>query len=109
MRVCSLLLSAAFLVGAPTPSTLPPGIERAYGAVSQRVDGEAAMDVVRYLDRYWRLAGNPGFNASIDYLRDHLSAAGLAPRVEEFANAGKGWDYTVGTVAFTDNGEVVLS
>jgi aminopeptidase YwaD len=85
------------------------GAERAYLALKDRVDGAAAMETVRFMDRYWRIAGNPGFNASVDYIRDGLKRAGLDPRVEEFAPRGKGWDYEKGTVAFADGGEVLLS
>ncbi len=79
------------------------------------------MDVVRFMDRYWRIAGNPGFNASIDEIRRRLVADGFAAedvpgaraftRVREFPASTPGWDYTVGTVAIEGYGapEVVLS
>ena len=69
------------------------------------------------MDQFWRIAGNPGFNSSIDYIRARLLAAGFAEspdkgrpfvRVEEWGQT-RGWDYQVGTVAFADDGEVVLS
>jgi aminopeptidase YwaD len=94
---------------ASAPGPLPPSVERAYRAVASRFNGEDALDVVVFMDRYWRLAGNPGFNASIDHIRDRLVAAGFttgagsAPatvRVDEFPNASRGWDYRVGTLAF---------
>ena len=78
--------------------TLPAGAERAYEAVKDRVDGNAAMDVVRFMDQYWRISGNPGFNASVDRIRDGLQSAGVTTRVEEFASRGRGWDYQTGTV-----------
>lgn len=101
----------------PPALALPPSAERAYRALSLRVDGLAALETVRYLDQYWRIAGNPGFNASIDYIRARLLASGFADspdkgrpfvRVEEWGQT-RGWDYQVGTVAFADDGEVVLS
>ena len=99
------------------PASLPAGAARAYLAVKDRIDGAAAMDVVTFMDRYWRVSGNPGFNASVDYLRDGLQKAGVVTRVEEFATAARsgqpagvvGWDYQAGTVAFADSGEVLLS
>jgi hypothetical protein len=77
------------------------------------------MDVVTVMSRFWRLAANPGFNASLDHIRDRLLKAGFTAtratgvgqvRVDEFANAGPGWDYEVGTVSI-DGGapEVVMS
>lgn len=104
----SLVVVATLTAQSPAP-TIPPGAERAYKALASRVDGAAAMDVVRLMDRSWRIAGNPGFNASVDYIRDGLKRAGLDPRVEEFQSRGKGWDYDKGRVAFADTDEVLLS
>jgi aminopeptidase YwaD len=109
----------AFTVAATSarlpPQTIPAGAERAYLATKDRVDGDAAMEIVRFMDRFWRISGNPGFNASVDRIRDGLQAAGLTTRVEEFSlrqgsgQAVRGWDYQVGTVTFADTGEVLLS
>jgi hypothetical protein len=88
---------------------IPAGAERAYQALKGRVDGAAAMDVVRFMDQYWRVAGNPGFNASVDRIRDGLQKAGLTPRDANSSTRGRGWDYQAGTVAFADSGEVLLS
>ncbi len=96
------------------PEPLPPSAERAYQALAGRFDRDGAVEVVAFMDRYWRIAGNPGFNASIDHIRDRLVAAGFAPggssggatvRVDEFANASRGWDYRVGTLAFDGSDE----
>src|SRR4030095_6736378 len=98
-----------------TDSTeLPPPAERASRACAPRFDAGAAMDVVSFMQQYWRVAGNPGFNASIDHIRDGLVAAGFSQspgatvRVEEFPNSGRGWDYRVGTVEFDGVNEPAL-
>ena len=104
----AVLIAAAPRAAQQSPA-IPPGAERAYQALKGRVDGASAMEIVRFMDQYWRVAGNPGFNASVDRIRDGLHRAGLNPRVEEFALRGRGWDYRVGTVAFADSGEVLLS
>ena len=77
---------------AQAPYAIPPGAERAYAAVKDRVDPDAAMGIVRIMDSYWRLAGNPGFNASIESIQAALGAAGLAPRVDAFPARSRGWD-----------------
>ena len=92
----------------PQPA-FPAGAERAYQAVKDRVDGAAAMDLVRFMDQYWRISGNPGFNASVDRIREGLQTAGVTSRVEEFRSRSRGWDYQTGTVTFADTGEVLLS
>jgi len=102
------LFAAASLGQAPV-ETLPRTAERAYHAVASRFDERDALSVVSFMDQYWRVAGNPGFNATIDHIRDRLVSAGYsadsstAPgrvHVEEFANSARGWDYRVGTVEF---------
>ena len=104
-----LIACAVAAFDAEASPRIPPGAERAYMAVRDRVDGNEAMEIVRFMDRFWRISGNPGFNASIDRVRDRLQAAGLTSRVEEFQGRGRGWDYEVGTVTFADTGEVLLS
>ena len=73
---CSVLLTTSASHQAPQPvptnEELPPSAERAYRVLSSRFDRGAAMGIVEFMDRYWRIAGNPGFNASIDHLRDRL-------------------------------------
>jgi aminopeptidase YwaD len=109
LRLAIVVLLLGATPGAQQSASIPPGAERAYQALKDRVDGTSAMDIVTFMDQYWRVAGNPGFNASVDRIRDGLQKAGLTPRVEEFALRGRGWDYQVGTVAFADSGEVLLS
>ena len=101
----------------PPAVPLPLSAERAYLALSQRINGFAALDMVRFMDQYWRIAGNPGYNASIDYIHDRLMKSGFGAasdpaastvRVDEWGDA-RGWDYEVGSVAFADDGEVLLS
>jgi aminopeptidase YwaD len=114
--------------GAAPGGALPAGAEHAYKAVAGRFDRRAAFDIVTFMDQYWRIAGNPGFNASIDHIRDRLVAAGFQPssvdrrqstgdstsggagvvRVDEFPNAGRGWDYRVGTLAFDGGADRIL-
>jgi len=74
-RISVVFACMTVVLGAQTPQTIPPGAERAYIAVKDRVDADAAMGVVRFMDQYWRLAGNPGFNASVDTIRDMAAAA----------------------------------
>jgi len=99
--------SAAAVLSQAPAERLPHTAERAYRAVSGRFDERDAMSIVSFMDQYWRIAGNPGFNASIDHIRDRLLSGGYQTsgtvglvRVDEFANTERGWDYRVGTVEF---------
>jgi aminopeptidase YwaD len=110
----ALAISGAGLgAGSKTNPALPPSAELAYRALATRVETTEAFEIVSFMDRFWRLAGNPGYNASLDHIRDYLLAAGFNGettshanlRVDEFPNDGHGWDYRVGTVAFDDEGD----
>ena len=74
--VVIVLVATASLSAQPAPVPLPPSAQRAYDAMASRFDANAAMDVVTFMSSAWRLAGNPGFNASIDHIRDLLVKAG---------------------------------
>jgi hypothetical protein len=102
---------------AAAPDRLPPSAERAYRAMSSRFDRDSALEIVAFMDRYWRVAGNPGFNASIDRIRERLLAGGFSAlpagvparvRVDEFQNNGRGWDYRAGTLEFDGAAEPAL-
>ncbi|MEO6222063.1 MAG: M28 family peptidase [Vicinamibacterales bacterium] len=73
----------------------------------------AAMAQVEFASKYWRLAGNEGYDTTLDRVRDRLLAAGLKNiNVETAATPSSGWDHSVGTLALIRAGQpdlVVLS
>jgi aminopeptidase YwaD len=98
---------------------LPSSAERAYRALDSRFDRVVAMEVVEFMSDHWRLAGNPGYNASIDHIRDLLIAAGFASdgpddgrsrlRVDVYEAQNRGWDYQRGTLSIDGEAEPLLS
>ena len=91
----------------PLDRLLPKQAETIYRALAPRFQPSRAMEIVTFMDRYWRLAGNTGFDASIDRLTSGLAEAGFkngradaatgaaqGPRlwVEEYPNGGNGWE-----------------
>jgi aminopeptidase YwaD len=125
---CALVLPSCATRGpAPTPPSapspavepLPPSAERAYGALASRFDRVVAVEVVEFMSDYWRLAGNPGYNASIDHIRDLLIAAGFAGdgsdegrsnlRVDVYEATSLGWDYQRGTLRVDGDAVPLLS
>jgi hypothetical protein len=82
---------------------LPGKAEATYRALSSRFDPPRALEVVTFMDRFWRLAGNAGYQASLDRLKAGLVEGGfhdgraLAPSagavwVEEYPDGGNGWE-----------------
>ena len=115
MCVVVLLLSVMLTAQAPPhlpplDQALPPVAEGIYRSVAPRVDADVAMATVRMMAPTWRLAGNPAFEQSQQYLFDRLAAAGLSPRFETFADSSTGWEQVTGTLRLGGPaGEVVLS
>jgi cyclophilin family peptidyl-prolyl cis-trans isomerase/HEAT repeat protein len=75
-------------------------------------DSAAAMGHVRFISQYWRLPGNPGYNLTVDRIRERLTVAGLTVKVEEYLSGGPAWDHSAATLAIVRNGapdEIVLS
>ena len=112
---CCVATSIPALPEAASPTRqadapLPPTAEAAYHAVSSRFDRAATLDVVGFMQQYWRLASNPGFNASIDHIRARLATAKLPIiEVEEYPASGPGWDHSQGTVSIVGEKTPVLS
>jgi len=124
--LCSLLLLTALasLHGAPTVGAqaqtqetiaaasvraagaldklLPKRSEAIYQALASRFRDARAMELVTFMDRYWRLVGNTGFNASLDRLKAGLVEGGFhdgkaaspasALWFDEYPNGGNGWE-----------------
>ena len=94
----------------PLDRTLPPVTEGIYQALASRVDADVAMATVRMMAPLWRLAGNPAFEQSQQYIFDRLAAAGLSPRFETFTDSSSGWEQRTGTLRLGGpTGEVLLS
>lgn len=109
----------------PVAGPVPARAERAIGTLLDGFNRDAAMDHVRFMSRFWRLAGNEGFDQSIDRLYERLLSAGFAidtrstladgpdvapVRVHAYPNPGRGWDHTVGTLAIVnvDGSEIAV-
>jgi hypothetical protein len=128
---CAVLVLGSIAVGAQAPQDPEPKVRAEMAAARQMpaplvakvqpvvdllwagFDPAAAVAQVEFASRYWRLSGNAGYDATIDRVRDRLTAAGLTNiSVEAAATPSLGWDHTVGTVALIREGQpdlVVLS
>jgi hypothetical protein len=82
----------------PLDRVLPARAEALYQAIAARVDTKVAMDTVTFMAPLWRLAGNPAYDRSIDFIAERLAAEGLAPQVETYDHSGQGWDHQFGSV-----------
>lgn len=90
----ALVGASACAVGAqvPRPGT-PASVERLFSQVRAEYSGERALNVVAFMDHYFRVPGNTGFNASLDTVRAILHAAGYQD--EDSASAGARLTYRV--------------
>ena len=95
-------LAAARKMPAPLAARVKPVIEQAWNGF----DPAAAMAQVEFTTKYWRLAGNEGYDATIDRVRKRLEEgrpAGASDMttmaVESADTPSNGWDHSVGTLA----------
>jgi hypothetical protein len=114
-----------YVAPASLADNVPASAVKSLGVLAQGFDQRAAMDLVFFMDQFWRNAANPGYNATIERLRARLRQSGFADRektdgaaggprtwVDEYGKA-QGWDYSVGTLTLLGGGsandEVLLS
>jgi aminopeptidase YwaD len=109
---------------------LPPALERPLAPVIDQLwdtfDRAAALGQVQFMDPYWRLPGNEGFDASLERVKARLVSAGFRdvgtrpsgaitePSLwfEPAPTPSLGWDQSKATLAIVRDGkpdEVVLS
>lgn len=72
-----LLLACSAFVQDTRPSL--PVLEATFANVRAGFSGEAAREVVGFVEQYWRVPGNVGFNESIGRVVEVLQAAGYRP------------------------------
>ena len=79
-RLIAFLAACAALATArlPQPSrpAPSPAIARDFAIVRPEFSGANALEVVAFMDHYFRLPGNTGFDASLDHVRGILEKAG---------------------------------
>jgi cyclophilin family peptidyl-prolyl cis-trans isomerase/HEAT repeat protein len=123
-------LAARVRVELAAARKLPPALDKTVTPVIDRVwdgfDIKQAMDQVVFMDQYWRLPGNEGFDKSIDRVKARLVAAGFAELpgrptapitkpslwIEPAPTPSQGWDQSVATLAIVRDGkpeQVVIS
>lgn len=94
----------------PLDRSLPKRAEAIYRAVAPRVDTATAMDVVARMAPLWRLAGNPQFDQSLEWIDERLKAAGIATRYDTIPSNSQGWEMREAVLRLDGpGGEVVLS
>lgn len=108
-------LAAARKLPAALDKTVTPVIDRVWAGF----DIKEAIAQVQFMDQYWRLPGNEGFDKSIDRVKARLIQAGFEelparPRspikkpslwIEPASTPSQGWDQSVGTVAIVRDGQ----
>jgi hypothetical protein len=89
--------------------TLDPIINAVWSAY----DLTAVRGHVQFVSKYWRLAGNEGYDAALDRVFKRLTPQTVAAlHFEQYAGNGHAWDHSVGTLALVHSGkpdEVLLS
>src|SRR5262245_27892040 len=85
---CALVAAGALVLHGQSPSlhlppldrSLPPRAEAIYQSLAPRVETAPAVDTVSFMAPLWRLAGNPAFDRSIDFIAERLARGGFPLR-----------------------------
>jgi aminopeptidase YwaD len=118
--VCHRLSLLFAVVALPVRAQTPPAVERYFALTRPAFSGDRARDVVAFMDRYFRLPGNTGFDASIHHVEEILTAAGyvnearartgdrLTYRVEHRPRGTPAWDVEDASVTIVGEREPLL-
>jgi len=80
-------VACAALLAAGTASAQVPATQRLYSLTRPAFSGDRARNVVAFMDNYFRLPGNAGFDASIHHVESILKAAGYVEESQATADA----------------------
>ncbi len=97
-------LAAARALSPAMVKTIQPVIDRAWAGF----DEAAAMATVEFASRHWRLAGNAGYDATIDRVHARLTPSS-STWIETAEGPSPGWDHTVGTLSLLRPGQAPLT
>ncbi|MEQ8535368.1 MAG: M28 family peptidase [Imperialibacter sp.] len=87
MKNIALLPLTFVLLSCAQPTAEPPNPSAAYfDMVRPEITGDLAYETTAYVEQFWRLAGNAGFDSSIYRIVSELQKAGYV--TEETANDG---------------------
>ena len=79
-------LFARLLSAQEDPRAIYPGIQRVESSLRPVISGDKALETVAFVERFWRVPGNAGFNSSITQVASQLERAGFV--LEGRARAG---------------------
>lgn len=78
-------LSIRPLLAQEDPRGASPGIQHIEASLRQVISGDKALETVAFVERFWRVPGNTGYNSSITQVASQLERAGFV--LEERARA----------------------
>ncbi|MEP7324508.1 MAG: M28 family peptidase [Gemmatimonadota bacterium] len=65
------------LLAQDDPRAASPGIQHVEASLRQVISGDQALETVAFVERYWRVPGNAGYNSSINQVASLLEHAGF--------------------------------
>ncbi len=120
------MLKRILLIGVLTASIYAcksesqPSSSAYYEILRSEITGDIAYNTTAYVEQFWRIAGNSGFNKSIDHIIAQLEASGyieeskssssdrLTYRIETYAMDRPTWEPIDAKITFADSNETLL-
>ncbi|WP_339795090.1 M28 family peptidase [uncultured Imperialibacter sp.] len=122
MKNIALLPITFILLSCAQPTAEPPNPSAAYfDMVRPEVTGDLAYETTVYVEQFWRLAGNAGFDSSIYRIVSELQRAGYVPeenatkdnrlvyRIEKRALSKPTWEPVNGELSIKGDASPLLS
>jgi hypothetical protein len=91
--ICLLLIAIISINLSFAQSPIDPTINPYFDLVRPNYSGDLAYETVAFVEKYWRVAGNTGFNATIFRIAEKLENAGYV--LEEKANPDSRFTYRI--------------
>lgn len=99
MTAVAASLIAGPLAAQDDPRASYPGFQRIEASLQGVFSGDKALETVAFVERFWRVAGNSGFNSSITQVASQLERAGFV--LEERARGSDRLVYRIERRAMT--------
>lgn len=119
IKILSIILSFA-LFGCINNPKLPTTTPEYFDLARQNLKGDIAFQTTAFVERYWRVPGNTGFNATIQRIESKLQEAGyvleadaktnerLTYRIEKRAMKNNTWEPIGASLTMLGNEEKIL-
>ena len=122
MRIKAILIFlVSITIGIHTQTLSSQTTQDYFNTIRPEYSGELAFETTSFVEKYWRVAGNTGFNETVYFIEKHLKSAGyvleadakdsdrFVYRIEERPMKRPTWEPVSAALSFAGSNEVILN